>query len=322
MTGIDDSFFDFGNSKKRGTATIEVGNCLDVLDRYIEEGVMFDAIVTDPPYEIALHGKSWDSTGIAFSVDFWTKVYRVLKPGGFLVSFAASRMYHRVAVAIEDAGFSIFPMLQWDYGNQGLPKPANLSELFDRDTLTKEERNIVGTSKGSGFTKANVDHGAQQRTKTTFVQYERGQSPEGKEWMGYYYGVNCFKPCIEPAVMAQKPPSTKKMIDNVRQHGVGGVNLGALKEIRGQWPTTTFRHAKATKAEHGSDHPSVKPVSLMEEIVLMACPTGGSILDPFAGSGSTGVAAINLGFYPTLIEQDSAMADVIRRRCEAKPTGR
>lgn len=285
----------------------------------IENGVQFDAVVTDPPYEIGLHGKSWDSTGIAFSLDFWSLIYRVIKPGGFLISFTASRMYHRVCLPIEDAGFTIYPMLQWDYGNQGLPKPANLSELFDRDTLATEDRNVVGVAKGSGFTKANVDHGAQQRTKTSFVKYERGQSPEGKEWLGYYYGVNALKPCIEPAVMAQKPPSEKRMIDNVRQHGVGAVNLGALKEIRGQWPTTVFRHAKATKAEHGSDHPSVKPLSLMEEIIMMTVRPGGTVLDPFAGSGTTGAAAVKMGVHPTLIEQDSAMAATIRRRCETNP---
>lgn len=316
MDSIDDSFFDFGTTKKTGQATIEIGNCLDVLQRYIDDGMMFDAVVTDPPYEIAFMGKKWDDTGIAFSLDFWSMIYRVLKPGGFLISFTASRMYHRVCVPIEDAGFTIYPMLQWDYGNQGLPKPANLSELFDRDTIPAGERNVVGVSKGSGFTKANVDHGAQGRTKTNFVQYERGQSPEGRAWLGYFYGVNAFKPCIEPAVMAQKPPSTKRMIDNVRQHGVGAVNLGALKEIRGQWPTTVFRHAKATKAEHGSNHPSVKPLSLMEEIILMAVPPGGTVLDPFAGSGTTGAAAVRMGMNPTLIEQDSAMAETIRRRCE------
>lgn len=81
------------------------GNSLDIL-KTIEDNT-FDSIVTDPPYELGFMGKSWDSTGIAFNKELWAECLRVLKPGGHLIAFSSSRTYHRMAVAIEDAGFEI-----------------------------------------------------------------------------------------------------------------------------------------------------------------------------------------------------------------------
>ena len=99
---------------------------------------------------------TWDSTGISFSAALWDRLFRVLKPGAYIAFFAAERLYHRVATACEDAGFMLYPFLGWRF-RDGLPKPINLSELFDRDNLA--ERDIVGMRRGSGFTQANVDHG-------------------------------------------------------------------------------------------------------------------------------------------------------------------
>src|ERR1017187_7016803 len=75
-----------------------------------------DCCVTDPPYELGFMGKKWDSTGISYSVDFWSEVLRVLKPGGHLLAFGGTRTYHRMACAIEDAGFEIRDQIQWLYG--------------------------------------------------------------------------------------------------------------------------------------------------------------------------------------------------------------
>ena len=85
----------------------------------------FDSVVTDPPYEIGMMGKSWDNTGIAYSIIMWKEVLRVLQPGGHLLSFGGSRTYHRIACAIEDAGFEIRNQIQWIY-SQGFPKSLNL----------------------------------------------------------------------------------------------------------------------------------------------------------------------------------------------------
>ena len=308
-----DEFFQFGATTARGNSIIHIGDCLSFLKEQVDRGVFYDAIVTDPPYEISLHGKEWDSTGIAFSNELWSLFYDALKPGGYVISFAASRFYHRVAIAAETANFRILPMLTWEFPN-GLPKPVNVSELFDRDNV--KDRKPIGYRSGSGFTTANEKHGAQQRITKQFPVYERGVSQEAKDWDGFYYGNNCLKPVFEPMIFAQKEPSEKRMIDNIRKHGVGALNLGAVKKMRDddKWIDPIFRHPKATRKEHNSDHPSVKPVSLMKELCTLVCPPGGHVLDPFGGSGSTAVAAIECGFDCTIVEQNPEMEQIIKSR--------
>lgn len=122
------------------------------------DGVV-DSIVCDPPYELtsiskrfggpnakpAQHGKDgsfqrlsggfmnqrWDATGIAFDAEMWAEVLRVLKPGGHLLAFSGSRTYHRMAVAIEDAGFEIRDQIMWLYGS-GFPKSHDISKAIDK----------------------------------------------------------------------------------------------------------------------------------------------------------------------------------------------
>ena len=81
------------------------------------EANSIDAIVTDPPYELGFMGKKWDATGIAYNVDLWKEALRVLKPGGYLLAFGGSRTFHRIACAIEDAGFEIRDCIMWLYGS-------------------------------------------------------------------------------------------------------------------------------------------------------------------------------------------------------------
>lgn len=89
------------------------------------DGEPFDAILCDPPYELGFMGKSWDSSGIAFDTEMWADIYKLLKPGVHLLAFSGSRTYHRMAVAIEDAGFEIRDMIEWVYGS-GFPKSLNI----------------------------------------------------------------------------------------------------------------------------------------------------------------------------------------------------
>ena len=95
------------------TTTFKNNDCIIALQEFIDDGVQVDSVVTDPPYELGFMGKSWDSTGIAFQKDVWELVFKVLKPGGHLLSFGGSRTYHRMAVAIEDAGFEIRDQIMW-----------------------------------------------------------------------------------------------------------------------------------------------------------------------------------------------------------------
>jgi len=101
------------------------------------EANSIDACVTDPPYELAFMGKSWDSSGISFDPKFWRKVYRVMKPGGHLLAFGGTRTWHRIAVAIEDAGFEFRDTIIWLYGS-GFPKSLDVSKAIDKTDASKE----------------------------------------------------------------------------------------------------------------------------------------------------------------------------------------
>lgn len=104
-----------------------------------------DSIVTDPPYELGFMGKSWDSTGIAFNVEVWQEALRVLKPGGHLIAFSGSRTYHRMAVAIEDAGFEIRDQIMWVYGS-GFPKSLDISKAIDKSSGENRARQLQFTA--------------------------------------------------------------------------------------------------------------------------------------------------------------------------------
>jgi DNA methylase len=287
---------------------VRAGNCLDLIEK---EPNCYDAIVTDAPYSIGLHGKEWDSTDVSFSPELWNRFFHVLKPGGYVAFFTAPRLYHRAAMAAEAAGFTVLPFLAWRF-REGLPKPINCSELFDRDNLG--EREVIGVRRGSGFTQANVDQGAQNRTHTMFAAHARYISDEAQNWRGYYYGRNALKPCLEPILLVQKPIATGRMIDNIRQWGTGALNIGALQDQYGFWPSTILTHRKTNKTEHQTEHPSVKPITLMEDLCTLVCPRGGRILDAFGGTGTTGIAAKRRGYDCVLIEQDAAMCAVMEDR--------
>lgn len=105
------------------------GDCREVLKTLSDNSV--DSVVTDPPYELGFMGKAWDSTGVAYDANLWREVFRVLKPGGQLLAFAGSRTYHRMACAIEDAGFQIRDQIMWVYGS-GFPKSHNIGKAVDK----------------------------------------------------------------------------------------------------------------------------------------------------------------------------------------------
>jgi DNA modification methylase len=119
--------------------TLYLGDAWQVLDSLPENSV--DAVVTDPPYEIGFMNKGWDNTGVAFDRTTWEKVLRVLKPGGHLLAFNHSRTFHRMAVAIEDAGFEIRDTIMWLYGS-GFPKSHDISKAIDRGQGENRDRQL------------------------------------------------------------------------------------------------------------------------------------------------------------------------------------
>lgn len=109
--------------------TLHLGDCLDILPTIPDASI--DAVITDPPYELGFMGKAWDASGIAYNVDVWRQCWRILKPGGHLLAFGATRTYHRMTVAIEDAGFEIRDSIHWIYGS-GFPKGQDIARSIDR----------------------------------------------------------------------------------------------------------------------------------------------------------------------------------------------
>ena len=167
-----------------------------------------DSIVTDPPYGLSFMGKKWDYD--VPSVEFWKEVYRVLKPGGHVLSFGGTRTYHRMVLNMEDAGFEIRDQIMWIYGS-GFPKSLNIGKAFDKKK--GNEREVVG--------------------------------------------------------------EVKRLEEN-------GENAPTMK----------------------NNHPTLKPINLMNYLCRLITPPGGIVLDPFMGSGSTGISACLEGFRFVGMELD------------------
>lgn len=205
------------------------GNCIDVMRGMPDNCV--DSIVTDPPYELGFMGKSWDSTGIAYSVELWTQALRVLKPGGHLLAFSGSRTYHRMACAIEDAGFQIRDQIMWLYGS-GFPKSHNVSKGIDK--AAGAEREVVG-QKITG--NARTDEG--WRGGQIYVDETTPATPAAQQWEGW---GTALKPAHEPIVMARKPLSEKTVAKNVLQHGTGALNIDGSRVGTGTGETKTVEY--------------------------------------------------------------------------------
>jgi site-specific DNA-methyltransferase (adenine-specific) len=181
-----------------------------------------DSIVCDPPYELGFMGKSWDSTGIANDPQLWKEVLRVLKPGGHLLAFSGSRTYHRMAVAIEDAGFEIRDQIMWVYGS-GFPKSHNISKGIDK--AAGAEREVVGRNPNSreNATKDNTLYESGTVGKTDYIT--TAATAAAKQWQGW---GTALKPAHEPIVLARKPVEGT-VANNVLSYGVGGINIDGTR---------------------------------------------------------------------------------------------
>jgi len=195
------------------------GDCIKEMQKLIDDGVQVDSVVTDPPYELGFMGKSWDSTGIAFNPKTWELALKLLKPGGYLVGFSASRNYHRMAVAIEDAGFEIRDQIMWLYGS-GFPKSLNIGKAIDKKNGVQGD--VIGTRK---VTSSDIG----QKSGWNHLNTDRGDY-EYREIMNEYEGWGtALKPAHEPIVMARKPLSEKSIVDNVLKHGTGAINIDGCR---------------------------------------------------------------------------------------------
>jgi len=332
------------------------GDCLEEMQKLIDDGVQVDSVVTDPPYELGFMGKSWDSTGIAFQKETWELAYQLLKPGGHLLAFSSSRTYHRMAVAIEDAGFEIRDQIMWLYGS-GFPKSLNIGKAIDKrngvqgDVISTRKVTSSDIGQKSGWNHLNTDRG----------DYEYREIMNEHEGWG-----TALKPAHEPIVMARKPLSEKSIADNVLKHGTGGINIDGCRikgdtniktrvrkagsefgqnsgwndhknvdttydPSKGRFPANVmhdglqedwaryFYCPKTSSEERGelNTHPTVKPQKLMQYLCRLVTPKNGTVLDLFMGSGSTGIAAKDEGFNFIGIEKDKEYFEIAEARIKS-----
>lgn len=424
--GVSDSFLN-------GKVTLHRGDCLAVLPTLEENSL--DGCVCDPPYHLTsivkrfgaegaapckegktgayaraskgFMGKTWDGGDIAFRPEVWREVFRVLKPGAHLLAFGGTRTYHRMAVAIEDAGFEIRDCIAWLYGS-GFPKSHDVSKGIDR--LRGAEREVVQEGKPVKRMIPGADQhkgGWEKNNGREFVPTEtRPATDEAAQWQGW---GTALKPALEPIVLARKPLSEKSIAANVLEHGTGAINVdgcrvktsdtlnggayspsrtsramsphgkgqrstvvtASYEQPQGRWPANVihdgseevleafpdapgqqrevnetfapkqgtavygdygprptvkprgdsgssarfFYTAKADADDRlGSKHPTVKPVYLMQYLVRLIVPKGGTVLDLFAGTGTTGEAALRESRKAVLIEREPEyQADIERR---------
>jgi site-specific DNA-methyltransferase (adenine-specific) len=173
-----------------------------------------DSVVTDPPYGISFMNRKWDYD--VPSVDFWKEVYRVLKPGGHILSFGGTRTYHRMVVNIEDAGFEIRDQIQWIYGS-GFPKSHNIGKAVDK--LEGNEREVVGERELFGTA---IHEGGTRPEGKSSIELTKGTSP-------YEGWGTALKPANEPICVARKPLSEKSVAENVLKWGTGGINVDGCR---------------------------------------------------------------------------------------------
>lgn len=325
------------------------------LQRMIADGEFVDSVVCDPPYGLksiikrfgkegsapakfhrdgafaraskGFMGQSWDGSEIENDPEFWKMVYDVMKPGAYIVAFSSPRTYHLMATALDVAGFIVHPMIGWCYGS-GMPKahaakvpgwegwsyggqarkPA-LEPIFigqkPFSTKTGPQNillhgvgavNIDGVRPGDRWPANFITDGSLSEKFEIFERYQYACWECADSGVKYYPMQS-----IEDSPALEQCPFC---------YGESASNLPF-------GDTPVFYVPKAGKYDRaGSSHPTVKPIALIQSLIRHVTPPGGTVLDPFAGSGTTGQAAINEGARCILMENEKPYAEFIRRRLD------
>ena len=297
------------------------GDCLDSLKDLEDNSV--DSIVTDPPYGLSFMNKKWDYD--VPSVEVWEECLRVLKPGGHLLSFSSARTYHRMVVNVEDAGFEIRDQIMWVYGS-GFPKSHNVGksvQKIDTDNngwngwgtglkpahepivLARKplsEKTIASNVLKWGTGAINIDKSrVGERFPANFIH-----DGIDTEWSHYFY---CPK-----AGKKERNAGCETLPDKEwKHHKCSNVAEDGIHNANGKGTV-----AGVSK----NNHPTVKPQALMTYLINLITPPGGTVLDPFMGSGSTGVSAVNNDFSFVGVEMDKDYLEIARCRLDDATTHR
>ena len=296
-------------------------------------------------------GKGWDSTGIAFQKETWELAFQLLKPGGHLLAFSGSRTYHRMAVAIEDAGFEIRDQIMWLYGS-GFPKSLNVGEGWGTALKPAHEPVVMARKPLEGTNKQNIEKygtgginiddcrlslGQTQNVKRRKV-VRKSRSKDGV-WTNKNSGMKA-----EGAQFADADPRGRfpanvlhdglqeswaryfycaKTSKSERDQGLDNLPIKKASSMPGHRNAHDMKDYKIDNdvtgrfvTERKNIHPTVKPIKLMKYLCRLITPKGGTVLDPFMGSGSTGKAAVRGGFDFVGIEMEKEYMEIATARIQ------
>lgn len=297
-----------------------------------------DCLITDPPYGISYQNQYWDKDLPKKKI--WEDGLRVLKPGAHAAVFSSVRLMHRLMVDLEDSGFLIKDVLFWAFLN-GMPKSRDVALEIDKE-LGVESDEAGAYKYVQGYRKGGATSYTNAAKKPKFAP----ASKIGKQFKGAGRGI---KPSYEPIILVQKPlDDGKSLAQNMIEYGVGALNLEDTRlpfepdeNNVGHNPHPAGRVAaniiRTDAFEDGYDkfflvpkvrqhadkfnsHPTIKPLQLMDHLVKLLSWQGQKVLDPFMGSGSTGVSALNLARDFIGFELDAEYFKIASRRIkEAVP---
>lgn len=323
------------------TVTVHHGDSREVLKGFADASI--DSCVTDPPYALVsiskrfakgnnripptknhqyqrlskgFMGQQWDTGETAFAVEFWAEVFRVMKPGAHLIAFSGTRTYHRLVCAIEDAGFEIRDQIGWLFGS-GFPKSHSQAGEWEGwgsalkpawEPICLARKPMIGTIA------ANLDkHG----TGALSIDACRIASTDG-QLAAKYASVQSAGPRENNVYGVGRRRDRSRSTPHAGGRWPANVIHDGSGESEAAFPDGAarfFYSAKADAADRcGSRHPTVKPTDLMAYLCRLVTRPGGAVLDPFAGSGSTGMACLREGFDCVLIEREAQyVADIHKR---------
>tara|TARA_R100000005_G_C4960297_1_gene177248 strand:- start:265 stop:1131 length:867 start_codon:yes stop_codon:yes gene_type:complete len=265
-------------------------------------------------------GKSWDATGIAYSVELWSECLRVLKHGGHLVAFSGSRTVFPMGVAIAEAGFEVRDMISWIY-TSGFPKSLDIYKQTDKYEHKGWGTALKPAQEPAVLARKPIDSDCSSIAENVL---KWGTGAINIDAGRFAYGDNCnFGNTDEldheigrwPANVYQckKPQRSEK--EQGLDHLTGKTGAEATQRKEGSDGLNSPRAGAGRTAEHVKNfHPTVKPIKLMRWLCRLLTPQGGTVLDPFLGSGTTAVSAILEGFNAVGCEMTQDYYPIIQGR--------